>query len=80
MARSRQDPGKGCYWAINHLHSVERQGGFEKKKKSFLVGPEWAGAGLEQLRQSLVSLLVAGQAIDYLSRSGSSRRSTCSAS
>ena len=33
------------------------QGGFEKKKKSFLIGPEWSGASLEQLRQSLVCKL-----------------------
>ena len=25
VARGRQDPGKGCYWAINHLHSLEKQ-------------------------------------------------------
>jgi len=53
VARGRQDPGKGCYWAINHLHSLEKQGGFEKKKKSFLIGPEWSGTSLQQLRQSL---------------------------
>jgi len=53
VARGRQDPGKGCYWAINHLHSLEKQGGFEKKKKSFLIGPEWSGTSLHQLRQSL---------------------------
>merc|ERR1712037_761482 len=53
VARGRQDPGKGCYWAINHLHSLEKQGGFEKKKKSFLIGPEWSGTSLQQLRESL---------------------------
>ena len=53
VARGRQDPGKGCYWAINHLHSTDKQG-FEKKKKTFLMGPEWAVPGLQQLGQSLV--------------------------
>ena len=33
------------------------QGGFEKKKKSFLIGPEWSGTSLQQLRQSLVDII-----------------------
>ena len=40
VARSRQDPGKGCYWAINHLHQHDKQTSFEKKKKNFLLPNE----------------------------------------
>ena len=27
VARSRHDPGKGCYWAINQLYSQDRKSG-----------------------------------------------------
>ena len=36
VARSRQDPGKGCYWAINHLYQQEKLGAVEKKNKSYM--------------------------------------------
>ena len=41
VARQRHDPGKGCYWAINPLHSQEKVQPFEKRKKPVVV------AGLE---------------------------------
>ena len=41
VARQRHDPGKGCYWAINPLHSQEKVQQFEKRKKPVVV------AGLE---------------------------------
>ena len=40
VARSRHDPGKGCYWAINHMYQHEKKGSFDKKRKSLLFPPE----------------------------------------
>ena len=36
VSRSRHDPGKGCYWAINHLYSHDKTP-FEKRKKPVII-------------------------------------------
>ena len=51
VARSRHDPGKGCYWAINHLFSQDKTP-FEKKKKNFLLPSEIFKQDMTELQRT----------------------------
>ena len=55
VARSRHDPGKGCYWAINQLYSQDEALPFEKRKKVVMLPSEALRADmtLQQPRQPL---------------------------
>ena len=60
VARSRHDPGKGCYWAINHLYSQDKTP-FEKKKKNFLLPSEIFKQDMTELQRTFLQTLQARQ-------------------
>lgn len=69
VARSRHDPGKGCYWAINHLYSQDKTP-FEKKKKNFLLPSEIFKQDMTELQRTFLQTLQARQLQMILSEQG----------
>ena len=69
VARSRHDPGKGCYWAINHLYSQDKTP-FEKKKKNFLLPSEIFKQDMTELQRTFLQTLQARQLQMILAEQG----------
>ena len=69
VARSRHDPGKGCYWAINQLFSQDKTP-FEKKKKNFLLPSEIFKQDMTELQRTFLQTLQARQLQMILSEQG----------
>ena len=69
VARSRHDPGKGCYWAINHLYSQDKTP-FEKRKKSFLLPSEIFKQDMTELQRTFLQTLQARQLQMILAEQG----------
>ena len=57
VARSRHDPGKGCYWAINQLYSQDKALPFEKRKKVVMLPSEALRADMTELQRTFLQTL-----------------------
>ena len=60
VSRSRHDPGKGCYWAINHLFNHDKTP-FEKRKKPILLPNEMFKSDINELQKSFLQTIQARQ-------------------
>ena len=56
VARSRHDPGKGCYWAINHRYNHDKTP-FEKRKKPLLLPSEIFKKQIGELQRSFLQTI-----------------------